>query len=357
MGTVLVTGAFGLVGSETVAQLHQQGRHVVATDLDIPANRKASRGLPAGVEVRWADLTDAHQVSALVADVAPEAIIHLAAVIPTACYRNVGLAQRVNVAGTASLVAAAERLAVKPRFVQASSVAVHGPRNPRRDEELGPDSPLRPIDCYGAQKLEAERTVRDSDLEWVVLRLGAVVSTRLRDLPISADVLFLEWSSPIDGRITTVDVRDAANAFVAATTADVVGETLMIGGDASHRRLQGYLGPALTEAIGLSDCYPPGRPGDPDDDDTWFVCDWMDTARAQEALGFQNHSLPDMLVEVRARVGRWRVLFAAASPIARAMLKRRQPYRGHPGTYADPWGLVFQRWPEAAAEGRSRRPT
>ena len=40
--TVLVTGAFGLVGSATVRQLRADGRSVVATDLDLPANRKAA---------------------------------------------------------------------------------------------------------------------------------------------------------------------------------------------------------------------------------------------------------------------------------------------------------------------------
>ena len=44
--TVLVTGAFGLVGSETVRQLMVDGPHVVATDLDVPANRKAAEQLP-----------------------------------------------------------------------------------------------------------------------------------------------------------------------------------------------------------------------------------------------------------------------------------------------------------------------
>jgi nucleoside-diphosphate-sugar epimerase len=39
---VLVTGAFGLVGSSTVKRLAADGRRVVATDLDIPANRKAA---------------------------------------------------------------------------------------------------------------------------------------------------------------------------------------------------------------------------------------------------------------------------------------------------------------------------
>ena len=45
-GTVLVTGGFGLVGSATVRRLAADGRRVVATDLDTPANRKAQRSSP-----------------------------------------------------------------------------------------------------------------------------------------------------------------------------------------------------------------------------------------------------------------------------------------------------------------------
>ena len=55
---VLVTGAFGLVGSSTVKRLAADGRRVVATDLDVPANRRAAAKLPPGVEVQYADLTD-----------------------------------------------------------------------------------------------------------------------------------------------------------------------------------------------------------------------------------------------------------------------------------------------------------
>ena len=83
---VLVTGAFGLVGSATVKRLAADGRRVVATDLDIPANRKAADKLPPGVEVRYADLTDPAAVDALIADVAPSAVIHLAAIIPPFIY-------------------------------------------------------------------------------------------------------------------------------------------------------------------------------------------------------------------------------------------------------------------------------
>ncbi|OBK14977.1 NAD-dependent epimerase/dehydratase family protein [Mycobacterium asiaticum] len=347
MVKVLVTGAFGLVGTETVARLHERGVAVVATDLCTPGNQKAARRLPGDVEVRWADLTDCEQVAALLTAVAPQVIVHLAAVIPTASYLNSALAQRVNVDATRSLLTAAEQMAHRPRFVYASSVAVHGPRNPHRNELLRADSPLQPVESYGAQKLEAERSVRASQVDWVVLRLGAVVSTRLQSLPINGDVLFLEWSAPSDGRINTVDSRDAASAFAAAATSDISGEIFMIGGDASHRHLQGEMGPAMADAIGLANCYPAGRPGDPEDDRAWFVCDWMDTARAQEVLGFQNHSWPSALQEIRAGVGKWRFVLAALRPIVRPILKRRMPYRGLPGVYADPWTLAFRRWPGA----------
>ena len=48
--TALVTGGFGLVGSETVKRLAADGRRVVVADLDTPANRKKARALPAGVD-------------------------------------------------------------------------------------------------------------------------------------------------------------------------------------------------------------------------------------------------------------------------------------------------------------------
>ncbi|MDN2500119.1 NAD-dependent epimerase/dehydratase family protein, partial [Nocardia nova] len=40
---MLVTGAFGLVGTALVRALAAEGARVVATDLDIPANRRAAR--------------------------------------------------------------------------------------------------------------------------------------------------------------------------------------------------------------------------------------------------------------------------------------------------------------------------
>src|ERR1700704_134543 len=170
--TVLVTGGFGLVGSATVRRLAAIGQQVVPTDLDTPANRKAAAKLPNGVEARWADPRAPYQVEQLVSKVSPAAIIHLAAVIPPPIYRNAKLARRVNVEATATLVRIAEAQPTPPRWVQASSNAVFGARNPHRfTKPLTADDPMKASDLYSAHKIEAEQIVRGSSLQWVVLRL------------------------------------------------------------------------------------------------------------------------------------------------------------------------------------------
>ena len=147
--SVLVTGAYGLVGRPTVERLVADGFKVIAT-----AHHTVKPRLPATVDVRSVDLTEPAQVKALVADVSPSAIVHLAAVLPPQCYANRALARLVNVDATATLVRAAEALPSPPRFVHASSVAVHGSRNPHRCTDLlAPDTPLAASDLYSCHKI------------------------------------------------------------------------------------------------------------------------------------------------------------------------------------------------------------
>ncbi|MDG4668555.1 NAD(P)-dependent oxidoreductase [Mycobacterium sp. 236(2023)] len=350
-GTVLVTGGFGLVGSATVRRLAELGRAVVIADLHTPANEQASGSLPPGVSVRWADLTNAEETARLVADVAPSVIIHLAAIIPPAIYKNAKLARRVNVDATATLVKIAEAQPTPPRWVQASSNAVYGARNPHK--ATGPvtaDMPMKHSDLYSAHKAEAEAIVRASSLEWVVLRLGGVLSVDPKAIPFNADALYFESLLPTDCRMHSVDVRDVAWAFAAATTADVAGEILLIAGDDSHRQEYGDITPALAGARGLKGGLAPGRKGNPDDDDAWFVTDWMDTTRAQEALQFQHYSWQDMIDEATRQAGPARYVLPLAAPVIRAILKRRGAYWKQPGRYADPWGAIKRKFGDPAPD-------
>jgi nucleoside-diphosphate-sugar epimerase len=344
--TALITGAFGLVGSETVRRFAADGWRVVAA-----AHRRADEVLPPGAQIRWADLTDPAQVERLVSEVSPAVIVHLAAVIPPLIYRDAKLGRKVNVDATAMLVHAAERQPNPPRFVHASSAAVYGSRNPHRyAERVGVDTPLRPSELYGGHKLEAEKLVRSSSLDWVVLRLGGVLSADPSEMPFSTDILYFGSAIPTDCRVHCVDTRDVATAFAAAAQGDVVGEILLIAGDDSLLLRQGEIGPAMAAAQGMVGLMPKGRPGNPNKDDDWYLNDWMDVARAQQLLKFQHHSWPDMLAEIRARTGWKRYPMRIVAPLARQFAKRHAAYSKVPGQYADVWGALRARFGETAPD-------
>jgi nucleoside-diphosphate-sugar epimerase len=338
--SVLVTGAYGLVGRPVVARLVADGFKVIAT-----AHHVTKPALPAEVDVRTVDLTKPNQVDALVADVSPSAIVHLAACIPPMCYANRALARAVNVDATATLVRAAAALPSPPRFVHASSMAVYGSRNPHRFTELlTPETPALPSDLYGAHKLEAENIVRSSDLEWSILRLCGV--TTLEPLVDYGDPAWLYFGAciPDDNRCHAADARDVAAAFSAAITTDAIREIFMIAGDDSHKKLHGELARLGCEALGTEAMQFPTRHGNPDSDADWYLLDWMDTDRSQQVLSFQRYSFSETVDEMRARAG-WKArAMKVVAPVMGALTRRRGPYYKQPGRYADPWGRMRDKW-------------
>ena len=136
---------------------------------------------------------------------APDAIVHLAAVIPPFCYRNRKLARAVNV-GHPQSRRCREEAGQSPRFLQTSSIAVYGPRNPcSRRGILRSDLPVAPGDLYSGHKAEADAIVRDSGLEWVILRLGGV----LPDSLLTANPRLAELDAVLpDGHVQSVAASD-----------------------------------------------------------------------------------------------------------------------------------------------------
>ncbi|MGV0069220.1 NAD-dependent epimerase/dehydratase family protein [Mycobacterium colombiense] len=357
--TVLVTGAFGQVGKRCTQILLERGRTVVAMDLrndNTVATEKelAAGGYPGTLIPAYTDLLDADAVSELVATHAPEAVVHLAAVVSPLSYRNPGLARRVNVGGTENLLAACSALPRPPLFLMASSAAVYGSRNPyRQPERITPATPVNPIDQYGQDKVLAEAAIRGSGLPYALFRLGGVISPDTNST-VNGDSLLLMRSMPGDNRMHAVDARDVALAFANGVDrgATISGKVVLIGGNESYVLTQRALEDSLMEAFGLGPLGPSASlPGDPGDDRGWSFTGWYDTTEAQALLDFQEHDWSQTLEWLAESQGRLRLLLRVLGPVLRPALRavlmvlRRLEGRG---PYADPWSLIEKKYGTAA---------
>jgi uronate dehydrogenase len=170
-GTVLLTGAAGVLGRQLAAALSPACGHLVLSDL--PAAMAAWSDAPAGATLRPADLADAGAVLEAVQGV--DAIVHFGAVPVEGPF---GPILEANIRGTHHIYEAARRHGVR-RVVFASSNHVTG--GYRREDRITPQDPPRPDGNYGASKLYGEGLARlywdRYGIESVCLRIGTATPT------------------------------------------------------------------------------------------------------------------------------------------------------------------------------------
>lgn len=146
---ILVTGGAGFVGSWVVARLLEQEPAARVVVLDSLRNgRKEYLPRSERLSLRPMDLTDAETVQALITDVRPEVVIHLAALhfIPY-CNAHPAETMQVNVVGTQNVLEAC-RACPPAQMVIASTAAVY----PIRDGANREDDAAGPTDIYGLSK-------------------------------------------------------------------------------------------------------------------------------------------------------------------------------------------------------------
>jgi len=149
---VLVTGIGGFTGSAVAAALMAAG-HEVHGLVRTPPRRPLP--LPPAL-VHRGDVADPAGIEALVGELAPEAILHLAGLtfVPTA-ERDPRAAYRANLEGTLGVLAAARRRVPGARLLIVTSVEVYGAVEPG-ELPVTEDVPLRPVTVYGASKAAAD---------------------------------------------------------------------------------------------------------------------------------------------------------------------------------------------------------
>lgn len=140
MKNILVTGAFGQIGSELVPALRQKKgvKQVVASDI-----RKGDVHL---------DVTNAQEIEKVVKRYGIDTIFHLAGLLSAAGERNPDLAWQVNLIGLKNVLDLA--VTHKMRVFWPSSIAAFGPTTPR--EHTPQRTVLEPTTIYGAAKIAGE---------------------------------------------------------------------------------------------------------------------------------------------------------------------------------------------------------
>jgi UDP-glucose 4-epimerase len=164
---IFITGGAGYIGSHIVKLLGEKGHDILVFD-------NLSTGHDWAVlfgKLVQGDLEDKARVSETLKSFKPDAVIHFAASIqveesmrlPLMYYRN-------NVANTLNLLEAMTENDIK-YLIYSSTAATYGmPENMPINEE----TPLAPINPYGASKMMIERVLRDlaasRDFHYVALR-------------------------------------------------------------------------------------------------------------------------------------------------------------------------------------------
>ena len=313
---VLLTGALGNIGSHTVDALLEEGHDVVAFDLESPRARKLAARLDERVQVRWGDITDPASIRAALDGV--DAVVHLAAIINPE--RAPDLARRVNVDATRSLIAQMEASPTARRLVFASSQGIFGDVQDR-EPPLRVDTPVSPTNDYGRHKVACEEAVRQSRLQWSILRLAAAPPIRLTGYAHDPTILF-EFSP--DARFEYIHPADAGTAFARAVACEeAIGKILNIGGGEKCRTTHQAFCNELMSAMGIG-----SLPAEAfvRTELRRFFGDWADTEESERLLHYQKRGLSELKADMRKDLRAIVPLIRLLRPVATWFVLRASPY-------------------------------
>ena len=167
---VFVTGVGGQLGHDVMNELSERGMEGIGSDI-----APAYSGIPDGSPVTRMpyvkmDITDADEVSRVLRETAPDAVVHCAAwtavdraeEMPDAC-------RTVNAAGTENIARVCGSMDI-PMMYFSTDYVFDG--NGTRPWE--PEDPRNPLDVYGATKAEGELAVERYLKKYFILRIAWV---------------------------------------------------------------------------------------------------------------------------------------------------------------------------------------
>ncbi|NHJ38929.1 MAG: NAD(P)-dependent oxidoreductase, partial [Asgard group archaeon] len=266
---ILLTGAFGNVGSSTLKILTKRNHYVRCFDLPNRKNKKKARKFTRfknKIEIFWGDLRNFDDVEKAMIDI--DVVLHLGAIIPPLANEKPELAEPVNVGGTRNIVKAIKKQSNQPKLVFSSSVAIFGDvrdKGPNHIIRINDEFNPSPHDEYARMKIKCEDIIKKSGICWSIFRFAAIPPIDLKVDPLMFEV-------PLDTPIEFCHTFDTGLAMAnAIDSKEIWGKIFNIAGGPECRiPYTDYVG-RLLEAIGI------GRLPDEAFGNKPFHCGYMDT--------------------------------------------------------------------------------
>lgn len=203
---ILLTGAGGSIGYETLKQLVETQYDVTIMDLDTRKNRKKFSPYKEKVKIVYGSVEDKELINKLINDV--DVVIHLAAVIPPLADKKPELTLKVNFIGTQNIVNAIINSKSKPFLIYTSSVSVYGDR--LEDYWIKVGDPLKPSigDYYAQTKIATEKMIINSKINYTIFRLTGIMGHPATDP--------LMFHMPLETKLEIASTQDTAYALIKA---------------------------------------------------------------------------------------------------------------------------------------------
>lgn len=145
---VLVTGAAGFIGRWLLAHLREAGAEAAGLGRSEPEDA-------GGGPYFHCDLGgEPKEIGRALREAAPEAVVHLAAAVPSHQEAEAWELLEANARASQHLFDACAALSPVPRVLVVSSSAVYGPGQP--GAPIGEEHPMRPVSQYGVSKVLVE---------------------------------------------------------------------------------------------------------------------------------------------------------------------------------------------------------
>jgi len=304
---ILITGGFGNIGVSVIEECIKQGHKVSVYDLESTSTKRLSRAfLKYSVKTIFGDIRDTDSVDNAVKN--QDAVIHLAAILPPLSDKEPVLCKEVNVKGIKNILEAIEKYGNEAVLVEVSSASVMGPTQ-NLQPPVKPGGSVVATDTYSRTKIEAEKLVEDSKVHYCILRLAAVLPTKMH-ISYFIHMVKIMFSMPLEARCEVVLDIDVASALVSAAgnvynNGELSGGKGFIAGGMQNgcQLTNGRMLNGVFRQIGL----PFPRESLFSTNINGYYLDWYDTQDTQRILNYQNHSFEEWKSIIRKRLRIYRI--------------------------------------------------